>query len=94
MDKTWLGFALGLFLPVLTTIVFYKYGYTGDLPISQFLSQLFYLRGIPMLLAVSCLPNLALFSIFVNTNKLLISRGLFLATLLFAFGIVVLKFIF
>ncbi len=94
IDKTWIGVILGLIFPIITAYLFYKLAYHGTpIPFDEFLEALIFIRGIGMLLAVSCLPNLALFSIFVNINKLKISRGLFLATMVFAFAIIVFKFI-
>lgn len=92
VDKTWVGFALGVSLPVLTTLLFFKYAYAGALPLFDFLAQMMEIRGVGMLIAVSCLPNLALFLVFAFTDRLKVARGIFLATLLYAFAIVVVKF--
>lgn len=91
-DKTWVGFVIGMLMPVLTSLLFFKYAYAGMLPYFEFLYQMMSIGGVGMLIAVSCLPNLAVFSIFINTNRLKVSRGLFLATLLYAFAIVIFKF--
>lgn len=92
VDKTWAGCVLGVSLPVLTTLLFFKYAYAGALPFFDFLAQMMEIRGVGMLIAVSCLPNLALFSVFAFTDRLKVARGIFLATLLYAFAIVVVKF--
>lgn len=93
INKTWLGFLIGLVLPVITKLLFFKFAYAGMLPFFDFLAQMMEIRGVGMLLAVSCLPNLAVFTIFTYIDRLNISRGIFLATLIYAFAIVVVKFI-
>ncbi len=93
VDKTWVGAAVGLVLPVITALLFFKFAYAGALPFFDFLAQMMEIRGVGMLVAVSCLPNLAVFTLFAYTDRLKVSRGLFLSTLLYAMVIVVVKFI-
>ena len=93
MKKTLIGFVIGLVLPVITAILFYKFGYGGTLPWGAFIKQMIFLQSAAMMLAVCCLSNLAVFSVLVNINKLELSRGVFLATVLYGLAIVVLKFV-
>ena len=93
IDKTWAGFVVGLVMPVITTLLFFKFAYHGQLPLFDFLAQMMTIGGMGMFLAVCCLPNLALFTVLAYTDRLKISRGLFLATLIYAFAIVVVKFV-
>ncbi|MBQ3634739.1 MAG: hypothetical protein II951_03880 [Bacteroidales bacterium] len=93
MNKTWIGLLIGLILPVLTSIAFYKLAYHGELEFFDFLKAMVGIRGAALLVAISCLPNLAAFSIFVNTEKIVIGRGVFLATIFYGLVILVLKFI-
>ncbi|MCI5778043.1 MAG: hypothetical protein MR215_10610 [Bacteroidales bacterium] len=94
IDKTWVGFVFGLVMPIITTLLFFKFAYHGRLPFFDFLAQMMEIRGVGMLLAVSCLPNLAVFTLFAYTDRLKVSRGLFLSTLIYAFAIVIVKFVF
>lgn len=84
---------IGLVLPVLTSLLFFRYGYGGMLSYWPFLVQMFKIGGFGMLIAVCCLPNLAVFTVVMNLGKYLVSRGLMVATFLYAFGIVVIKFL-
>ncbi len=93
IDRTWLGFVVGMVMPVVTTLLFFKFAYGGQLGFIEFLCQMMEISGMGMLLAVSCLPNLAVFTVFAYTDKLKVSRGIFLATLIYAFAIVVVKFV-
>ena len=92
IDKTFIGVAVGLLLPIVTSILFFKFAYAGELPYFQFLGQMATIGGAGMLIAVSCLPNLALFTFLAYTDHLKVARGIFLSTLLYAFCIVILKF--
>ena len=86
LDKTSVGIVTGLALPVVTSLLFFKFAYGGELEYLPFLKQMM------TIVAVSCLPNLAVFTFLAYTDHLKISRGLFLSTLLYAFVIVILKF--
>ncbi len=92
LDKTSVGIVTGLALPVVTSLLFFKFAYGGELEYLPFLKQMMAIGGAGMLVAVSCLPNLAVFTFLAYTDHLKISRGLFLSTLLYAFVIVILKF--
>lgn len=93
INKTPYGFALGLLLPAATACLFYRFAYHGFKTFSEFLDALVFLDSASMLLAVCALSNLAFFLIFAQLNKLKIARGLFLATILYAMGVLVLKFV-
>lgn len=92
LDKTWLGIVIGLVFPVITSLLFFKFAYAGELDFFPFVKQMASIGGAGMLIAVSCLPNLAVFTFLAYTDRLKISRGIFLSTLLYAFVIVILKF--
>lgn len=92
IDKTWIGILAGAALPVLTSLLFFRYGYNGQLGYVNFVRQMMVIGGAGMLISVSCLPNLALFTLLINTNRMRVSRGIFMATLLYALAIVVVKF--
>lgn len=91
LDKTWVGFVIGLIFPVITSLLFFKFAYHGELDYFPFIRQMASIGGAGMLIAVSCLPNLALFTFLAYTDRLKISRGIFLSTLIYAFVIVILK---
>lgn len=92
MDKLIYGFVSGIILPILTSILFYNFGYQGQLDYWGFLEGLLFIDTIGMLLAVCCLSNLALFLIIAQFDKLRFARGLFIATILYALAVVIFKF--
>lgn len=92
LDRTWFGALVGLIFPVITSFLFFKFAYAGELDYLPFIKQMAVIGGAGMLVAVSCLPNLALFTFLAYTDHLKVSRGLFLSTLIYAFVIVILKF--
>lgn len=90
--KTLFGFLTGLVLPVLTSILFFNFAYTGNLDYWGFINALLFFDSVSMLFAVCCLSNLSVFLIVVNLNFIKFSRGIFIATILYALAVVVLKF--
>lgn len=93
INKTIYGFGLGLVLPAVTALLFYKFAYRGLKTFEGFIDELIFLDSASMLLAVCALSNLAFFLVFAHLNKLNIARGLFIATILYGIGVLVLKFI-
>lgn len=92
IDKTLIGVLLGLVMPAITSVAFYKLAYHGSKDFWGFIDGLLFLDSVATLLAVCSLPNLAIFMILANLNKMKISRGLFLSTLIYAFAVIVFKF--
>lgn len=93
MDKKYIGIILGIILPAITTWFLYKYSYGGQYSWDDFVNAMIMLNSMSTMLAVACLSNLAVFTIFAYTDKLNIARGLIISTVLWAIVIVVFKFI-
>ncbi|MCQ2236267.1 MAG: hypothetical protein MJZ18_04600 [Bacteroidales bacterium] len=92
MNKRYIGVILGLILPVITMWALYEFSYGGDRPVSEFIESLIRLQSMSTMIAIACLSNLAVFTIFAYTDKYEVSRGMILSTILWAFAIVVIKF--
>ena len=92
IDKTYIGAALGLTLPALTSLALWQFAYRGQQEFMDFVWSLASLDSASTLIAVCSLPNLALFILFVNFNKIKFARGVFLTTLLYALLLVIFKF--
>ncbi len=93
INKTSYGVILGLALPMLTALALHKYVYSGQTSFVEFLQTLAKFDQASTLLAVCAISNLACFMIFANINKLFIARGIFLATILYALAVLILKFV-
>lgn len=92
INKTWIGLVAGFVLPIVTTLLFYKFAYKGTAAFFDFLHALLILDSVAILLAVSCLSNLAVFLVVAYMNKIALARGLFMMTMFYAIVVVVLKF--
>lgn len=92
MDKTIYGFLIGMILPPITALAFYKFVYSGARDFWGFIDGLIFVDSASTLLAVSCLGNLAVFTFLAHINKVKITRGIFLATVVYALAVLILKF--
>ncbi len=90
-DKVSTGLILGLIGPVLGLLVIYLLKFR-IFEFSEFLDEFFHnnrmLTGIGSL---SLLANVILFTIFVNTRRDQTAKGIFVVTLIYGIGILVLK---
>ncbi len=88
-----IGALMGLIAPLIVAFVFFKVGVTNGMPWADFFGWLVKIDYASSLIAVSTLADLALFMGFAYSNKMEIARGLFMATIFWAFVVVVFKFI-
>ena len=90
-DNLKLGLVLGLIGPILGLIVIYYIKYSSS-TFSDFLDEFFHNNKlITSIGSLSLLANVVFFTIYVNTNRDKTAKGIFLVTLLYGIGILVLK---
>lgn len=85
-DSIWFGTAVGISAPLITFLLYYLILHSY-MPIVGFIN---YLRGGDIFVATMSLcviPNLLLFYIFIWTNRDKSSKGIILATLIYAFWV-------
>ena len=91
-DNLRLGLALGLIGPLLGLVVIYFIKF----PSYSFMDFLTYFmndnRMITSIGSLSLLANVILFTLYVNTHRDDTAKGIFILTLLYGIGILVLKF--
>lgn len=90
-DNLKLGLVLGLIGPVLGLVIIYfaKFSSTS---FSDFLEEFFSNNQlITSIGTLALLANAVLFAIYVNANKYKTFKGIFLVTLIYGMGILVLK---
>ena len=86
-----LGLVLGLIGPVLGLVVVYFIQFSS-LSFGDFLSSFFHEHKlITSIGSLSLLANVVLFTIYVNTHRDLTARGIFIVTLIYGIGILLLK---
>lgn len=92
-DTLLLGFLLGLVAPVIALVIYYYAKITPN-SWSDFFKFLTMEKRLLSSLTVICLlPNIALFTLFVNTRRDQSAKGIFVATLLFAISSLLIKFL-
>ena len=90
-DNLKLGIVLGLIGPVLGLVVIYFIKF-GGLDFSEFLDLFFNTnRLITSIGSLSLLANVILFTLYINTHRDKTAKGIFLVTLIYGIGILVLK---
>jgi len=92
-NKLYVGVLVGLVLPILMSFVLYFLLYKGDLEYFAFLNQLVNIGSIGKLLSISVLPNLVVFLIAINLERLLAARGIVTSTIFYALIVIVFKFL-
>lgn len=92
LDNIPLGFALGIIVPVVTFMVYYKTLYSS-FEFSDFLAQVRSRHTAAAFLKVSVFGNLPMFLIFNMLKRFLLCYGIFFATVLYMLVIFYLKFL-
>ncbi len=85
------GLIAGLVLPSVTLVIFWMV--KSELGLWNFLVRFQYLGMLAKVLSVATIPNLLLFFLFIWTHRNFSARGVIFATLLMAFGMLVLKLV-
>jgi hypothetical protein len=90
-DNLKLGLVLGLIGPLLGLIVIYFIKFSG-ISFSDFLDEFFNnSKLITSIGSLSLLANVVLFTLYVNTHRDITARGIFILTLVYGIGILILK---
>lgn len=87
-----LGLILGLILPVISILVFYLFN-CKNYTLPDFIKQLISRNVYTQLISLCVVPNLLLFFLFIWRNFFLSARGVLFATFIYAFLVVVIKFL-
>ena len=92
-DDLRLGMALGLLGPVVGLLVIYFLKFSSS-SLSDFLSEFITRKNITTSVGALCLlANAVLFTLYINTHKDNTAKGIFLTTVIYGIGILVLKII-
>ena len=92
-DNLKLGLILGLIGPILGLVVIYFIKYSSS-SFSDFMDEFIHNNKlITSIGSLSLLANVVFFTLYVNTNRDKTAKGIFLVTLIYGIGILVLKVI-
>lgn len=90
-DSLQLGMILGLLGPLLGLAIIYLVKYSGS-GFSAFLDEFVHnSKLITSIGSLSLLANVALFTLYVNTHRDKTAKGIFVITLIYGIGILILK---
>lgn len=92
LNKTWIGLAVGLFVPAIALTCYYFARYS-DLGLIDFLKVYRNLGILTHIISLSVLPDLLVFFLFIRQNLLKSARGVLLATFLFTFAVLCIRFL-
>ena len=92
-DNLKLGLVLGLFGPVVGLLVIYLLKFSSY-SLSDFLDEFVSKKSLTTSVGALCLlANAVLFTLYINTHKDNTAKGIFLTTVIYGIGILVLKII-
>jgi drug/metabolite transporter (DMT)-like permease len=90
-DNLRLGLVLGLFGPILGLVVVYFVKFSS-FDFMDFLDLFFHSNKLITSIGALCLlANAVLFTIYINTQRDLTAKGIFITTVIYGIGILVLK---
>ncbi|MEQ8909873.1 MAG: hypothetical protein RIC95_11805 [Vicingaceae bacterium] len=87
-DNIWLGLAMGIFIPFLVMFIFYLSSY-AYLTVPDFLRKMVFTAIFFKVLSLCAIVNLVTFFMFYKTRNDRAARGVILATLIFAFAVMI-----
>ncbi|MFN4083165.1 MAG: hypothetical protein ACK4K9_05985 [Bacteroidia bacterium] len=90
-DNLVIGLLAGLLGPSIGILIFYFINFSNS-PIHSFIEIGFEQKIFSPLLSLCCVVNLGIFYLFIHFEHYLSARGVILATFLYGFVIVALKF--
>jgi hypothetical protein len=90
-DLLIIGFLLGLLAPSFGILAFYAFNFNTH-NLSEFIQLSIKEKLLSPLLSLCCVINLGVFYLFIHFERFKIAKGIILATFLYGFAIVLLKF--
>jgi len=92
-NKLYIGILVGVVIPIVMSFILYYALYEGELAYWSFVEQLVKMGKIGRLLSISVLPNLIVFLIAINKERLLAARGIVTSTILYALVVFAFRFL-
>ncbi|MFA6126029.1 MAG: hypothetical protein WC699_01885 [Bacteroidales bacterium] len=91
-NNIWIGAAAGIILPLIALTCYYFARYS-DLSLINFIKVYQNLGILTHIISLAVLPDLLLFFLFIRMNYLKSARGVLLATFLFTFVVLCIRFL-
>ncbi len=91
LNNLWIGLAAGIIFPVIALTCYYFVRYS-DLSVRDFFAVYKNLGILTHIISLAVLPDLLVFFLFIRRNLLKSARGVLLATFLFTFTVLCIRF--
>lgn len=91
-NRLWIGLAAGLAAPAIALTLYYLARNDG-LSFAEFLKVYKNLGILTHIISISVIPDLLVFFLFIRQNMLKSARGVLLATFLFTFAVLLIRFL-
>ncbi len=88
----WIGTVGGILLPFISLFIYHAIKFS-DISFSEFLASYARIGVLTHVISLAVIPNLLLFFAFIQANFLRGARGVLLATFLFAFAVLIIRFV-
>lgn len=90
-NRMWVGTVLGIAVPFVSLLIYQALKF-DSLSFVEFLRSYFRMGILSHVISLAVIPNLIVFFLFIHTDLLKSARGVLLATFLFAFTVLLLRF--
>jgi hypothetical protein len=91
LNRIWIGALAGILIPGMALMAFYLLRYS-DIGLVEFLKGYKSMGILTHIISLAVLPDLLIFFLFIRYNLLKSARGVLLATFLFTFAVVFIRF--
>ena len=91
LDSPFVGLFLGILIPVIGMLIFYKTNF-NTLDIKEFFEHVERLNKTPQLISLSVVANLGLFFLFIWKKFYYSAKGVIIATFLYTMFVLIIKY--
>lgn len=92
LNNIWIGTVAGIVLPFISLLIYHAFKF-ADISFGEFLASYQKIGVLTHVISLAVIPNLLLFFAFIQMNYLRGARGVLLATFLFAFAVLIMRFV-
>lgn len=92
IDRLAVGFAIGLFVPVIFFLIIYQIKY-AEMELLSYIRSTWQMKIFLKILSLCVFPNLGFFLLFYRLKYDMAARGVILATFMYAFVVLIAKLI-
>ncbi|MBT3243440.1 MAG: hypothetical protein HN352_09825 [Bacteroidetes bacterium] len=92
LNKMWIGTLMGILVPFIALVIYQQIKFTS-ISLLEFFRAYEQIGVLSHVISLAVIPNLLVFFGFIQFNFLKAARGVLLSTFLFAFTVLIMRFI-